>query len=121
MKRFVVMALLCLSLETGCKYGATNPASLAPGAMNAFDQDSYQALMASQGVLNSLRSDNLTQIKAELNDAILSYDAAEIAYQTYHAALVAGKPASTASVSTALSNLQSQISAVQQAAAGVKQ
>ncbi len=102
----------------GCKKASTNPAILAPGAVNQFDQQTFAVLAASQATLNSLKASNVPEIKTALNDAILAYNTAEAVYQTYHAAAEAGQNPSTAPVSAAVANLQTKITAVQTAATG---
>lgn len=123
MKRFtcLLLALMLVVPAVGCKKATpTNPVILAPGAVSQFDEQSYAVLSASQATLDSLKASDVPAIKTALNDAILAYNTAEAAYQVYHAAAVAGQNPATAPVSTALSNLQTKITAVQTAALGAK-
>ena len=123
MKRFTYLLLAATLLVPvmGCKTTATTPTqALAPGAVNQFDQQTYAVLSASQATLNSLKQSNVPAIKTALNDAILAYNTAEAAYQVYHAAAAAGQNPSPAPVSSAISNLQTKITAVQTAAMGAK-
>ncbi len=125
MKRIaVLLALSILSggtlLLTGCLKPSTNSATLAPGAVNQFDEQSYAVLSASQATLNSLKASNVPSIAPVLNQAILAYNTAESAYQVYHQAAAAGQNPSTAPVSSAISDLQTKITAVQTAATEAK-
>lgn len=87
MKR-TMLAILGLGVATmlpGCHKPVNAP--LPPGAINSFDASSYQSLMTAQAALNTLKQaePQAPQIKPYLNQAIQDYDAAEAAWQTYHA------------------------------------
>lgn len=116
------LCLLAAAMTAGCHKGTSPTPPLAPGAYNAFDQQSYQVLSASQATLNSLKGSVATvpQIKDALNQAIQAYNAADAAYQVFHAALAAGQQPATTPVTTSLTQLQTSIAAVQSAATGGK-
>ena len=114
MKRLAILALMALSLSACKTTTAANPATLAPGAYNQTDQLLYQSLMAVQASINSLKTQvtaNLS-LKVPLNQAIQDYDIAEVAYQTYHAALATNPTTSPASVQSAISKVQTDLSSV---------
>lgn len=108
-KRFVAVALAlaaCLTLA-GCA-GQAKPKTLPPGALNAFDADSYVALMGAQAVLNSVKADigNLPPAaKPALNKAIASYNLANDAWQSYHAGASSNQAALTASIAQATADV----------------
>ena len=115
MKRFLPL-ILCLAL--GCAR-TTAPTVPAPppiaGAVNQFDQDSYKTLIAVQATINSLNKsyhDNptgLATLKPILDQAAVDYNAAELIWQTYHAAATA---ANQAAVTAALTRVQSDLANV---------
>lgn len=124
MKNFfaAVLVLTAFSLvPMGCKSATstTPPAALAPGALNSFDQSTYQTLMAFQAALNSLNASykanptQLATLKTPLDQAATDYNIAELAWQTYHAtATTANQQALSASLSTVQSDVTSLNSAV---------
>ena len=115
MKFLSTIALALLLIPAGCHKGTTtNPATLAPGAYNQTDQLLYQSLMAAQASLNSLKTAvaKNPQLKGPLNQAILDYNIAEVAYQTYHASLATNPQASPAQVQAAINKVQTDIQGV---------
>jgi hypothetical protein len=120
MKTLTVLILAAATLvPMGCKKVApTNPATLAPGAYNSTDQTIYQSLMAVQASLNSLKAtltnplttqQTISTLKPYINQAITDYDIAEVAWQTYHAALATNPSASPAAAQTAISKVQTDL------------
>ena len=109
MKRLAVAGCLAVALifPVGCKTAtSTTPAAaLAPGAVNQFDQTSYQTLLAIQATLNSLNASykanptGLAALKGPLDQAATDYNLAYLAWETYHsAATAANQAALTASL-----------------------
>lgn len=86
---------ICLALTLGaCAKTATVS---HPGAVNAFDSNTYDALVTAQGAIDTARplATTATQ-KAILNKVIASYQEAKAAYLVYHnAAVVGGAPDTT--------------------------
>lgn len=113
MRKFLAVASLAflLAAPMGCKR-ATAPTPLAPGAYNKVDQSLYQSLMAAQASLNLLKTEIPANpaLKAPVNQAILDYNLAEVAWQTYHAALATNPNASPAAAQTALAKVQTDLS-----------
>ncbi len=116
MKRIAVLLALCLI--AGCKPSTTNPATLAPGADNQFDQDTYQALMTVQASLLNLQATLLNPntsaetesvLKPYFNQASTDYDLAVIAWKAYHTAAASDPNTSTAAAQAALSRVQTDI------------
>lgn len=107
-------AICCLLLILiGC---AHNPATLRPGAFNTFDQNTHDALRTTQATLEAAAKEVAPlasghPLKVAYNSAIDAYNAAERGYQTYHAALVAGRPADQTGMSALLQGLNSAITA----------
>ncbi len=107
----------------GCLRPATTttaPAALAPGAVNSFDQTSYATLMTAQATYNSLLASYkanptvLAALKAPMDDAATTINVAEVAWQTYHAAALAGTSttAQQTAVTTSLTTAQSALAQV---------
>lgn len=113
MNKISVSFLLGLALLGGCKT-VSAPVPLPPGAVNQADETFYQSLSAAQASLNSLKANELStpQIKTALNQAIADYNLAEAAYQTYHAAMVAGQNPSPTAVSNAITAVQNDLTAL---------
>jgi hypothetical protein len=116
MKKAFLSVCLCLALS-GCRASSPTP-PLAPGAVNSFDQTSYQALMAAQASLTSLKQSvaldpALAPLKAPLGQAIQDYNLADVAWQTYHASATA---ANQAAVTAALTKVQTDVSSIQKVA-----
>ena len=114
MKRLAILALMALSLSACKTTTAANPATLAPEAYNQTDQLLYQSMMAVQASINSLKTQVTANpsLKAPLNQAIQDYDIAEVAYQTYHAALASNPTTSPAPVQSAISKVQTDLNSV---------
>jgi hypothetical protein len=108
--------LLFLSLSlVGCHATApTPPPPPLAGAVNAFDQTSYQTLIAVQATLTSLNNSykanptGLASLKAILDQAANDYNLAELTWQTYHTAATA---VNQAAVTAALTKVQSDLAA----------
>lgn len=106
---------LCLMLPLGCKTATTPTPPLAPGALNTFDQTSYQTLLAVQAAYNNLLASykanptGLAALKAPLDQIATDYNLAELTWQTYHAAATA---ANQAAVTAALTKVQTDLAAV---------
>jgi hypothetical protein len=118
MKKLALLAAylaLPLCLMTGCKTATTTTPPLAPGALNSFDQTSYQTLMAVQAAYNSLLGSykanptGLANLKAPLDQIAQDYNLAELAWQTYHAAATA---ANQTAVTSALTKVQTDLASV---------
>ena len=106
-----VVIFLALAL-TGC---ASRP--IHPGAVNKFDSDAYDILLVTDNVIQTTRADlsnNVfsttvaVNVKNALNGLITAYNAADIAYKTYHASAIAGTatPAQQAAVTNTLGQVQ---------------
>ncbi len=66
----------------------TPPAALAPGALNQFDQQTYQALTTAHAFALSAASNDQTLTRAQkqaLNQFISALNAADMLYAAYHA------------------------------------
>jgi hypothetical protein len=119
MKKLATLALIgVLSLTLfGCAAkSATTAANLPPGALNAFDAQTYVDLMGTQAVINSLKADLAAgtipaAAKSALNTAIASYNIAETAWQAYHATGV-NQPAAQAAVTKAKNDTATALAAV---------
>ncbi len=121
MRRILIALTLASTMlvPMGChKTTPTNPATLAPGAYNSTDQTLYQSLMAVQASLNSLKAtlanpqttpQTVTLLKPYVNQAILDYDIAEVAWQTYHAALATNASASPKAAQAAIAKVQTDL------------
>ena len=116
MKRIAILLAVCLVV--GCKVAPTNPATLAPGADNAFDQTTYQALMTVQASLLNLQAtllnpatsaQTVSVLKPYFNQATTDYDIAVVAWKAYHTAAASNPSASTAQVQSALTKVQTDI------------
>lgn len=106
---FALVAGLCLS---GCS--ATAIAN-HPGAVNAFDSQTYDVLLTAQAAIEAAKPLGTTQpIKDAINKAIAAYNVAEAAYTAYHQAATAGT--ATASQQTAL---QSNVASLKTATAAL--
>ena len=124
MKRARLSIFLALPLLLGgCLKPATTstaPAALAPGAVNSFDQNSYTTLLTAQDTYNSLLASYkanptvLAMLKAPLDDAATTINLAEVAWQAYHAAALAGTstPAQQTAVTTSLTAAQTALAKV---------
>lgn len=90
--RTAALLLVCI-LYTGCGRAYV----IHPGAVNTFDSQTYDVLIAAKETIRigraQLESGVLTQAaKPTLNALILAYDAAYPIYLTYHDAASSGKP-----------------------------
>lgn len=102
---FVLTIVLTLS---GC---AARP--LHPGAVNQFDSQSYDILLVTDSVIQSVKTDLnngvfsatvAPKVKDAVNYLITAYNIADTAYRTYHAAAIAGTvtPSQQSAVSASL-------------------
>ena len=116
MKRCAILLAACLCVGCHSASTTTPPAALAPGALNQFDQTSYQTLLAVQATLNSLEASykanptQLATLKPLLDQASTDYNIAELAWQTYHAAATA---ANQQAVTNAIAKVNSDVSNLQ--------
>lgn len=102
-----ILSALVLALAlTGCAAHVTHP-----GSANAFDSNSYDAVLVAHSVIETTKTDLANgafpasiagNVKTALNDLIKAYDAADQFYISYHNAALAGT--ATAAQSTALTN-----------------
>lgn len=86
MKKYALLACLCLA---GCKVATvtTPPAALIPGAINQFDQTTYQALTAAHAFAQQAASNpSILSVpqKTILNQFILDLNSADTLYAAYH-------------------------------------
>lgn len=113
MKLKIVLLLILAAGMFGC---ATKPASpTLPGAINSFDQTSYQTLMDAQAAIAAVKMDvssgkiTLTAgQKSVLNQAISDYNVAEASWQTYHA----GATNNVADLTAAINALVADVAAI---------
>ena len=114
-KRSITLAVMVLVVAAliGCA-NQTKPATLPPGALNTFDATSYESLMGAQAVLNSVKADIgklPPEAKPALNKAIASYNAAEAAWQAYHAAGGGNTAAVNAAITQAVADVAALVTA----------
>lgn len=128
MKKLTLALILCvMGLTAAC---ANRPASAPiPGAVNSFDSDTYLTLVTAKGIIDQVKVDLannafpaawVANIKKAVNGAITAYNVADLSYQSYHAAALAGQatPAQQAAVGSAVTNLNSAVSSITAAKAG---
>jgi hypothetical protein len=119
----VLLAFLAMH-SGGC---AARP--LHPGAANSFDSNVYDALLIAHSVIETTKTDLVNNafpasivgnVKAALNGLIRAYDSADLAYQAYHPAALAGTatPAQSTAVTNALNDVSSSTAALTAAKAG---
>ena len=117
MKLSHLALMAALLVPIGCK-SATAPTPPPPpiaGALNAFDQTSYQTLIAVQATITSLNNSykanpaGLASLKPILDQAAADYNLAELTWQTYHSAATA---ANQAAVTASLTKVQSDLASV---------
>lgn len=80
---------------------------LRPGAINQFDQTTYDTLMVVQASLNAAKpivAANHPTLKPQLNQAIAAYNTAEAAYKLYHSKAITD-PTFQASLAQQLADL----------------
>ena len=115
-----LLTLTCLLLLAACTNN--KPQTLPPGAINQFDAKAYDALMTAQATLNSVKAD-VSKLppaaKPILNKAIDSYNAAQAAWQAYHA-LKSPAPQDQATVEAAITQAVSDIATLVQSFLGGK-
>jgi hypothetical protein len=98
---------------TGCTQ-KQNGTALRPGALNEFDQATYDTLMIAQGSLRQARieiRDNYPQYKDQFNKVAAAYNTAQSAYKVYHEA-ASDTAQSRAGVISATASLVTQLSAL---------
>lgn len=107
------LALVLVGCE-GCAVkqpGATTTVALRPGALNQFDQTTYDALIVVQASLNAAKpivAASYPTLKPTLNQAIAAYNTAEAAYRVYHT--TAGKdPAQQTALAQQVADLTHQV------------
>lgn len=96
-----------------------------PGAIDSFDSTTYDVLMISQSVLDEakvqLKAGKLPESsRAVINRAGSAYDIARDAWLTYRASAPASRTTQAEKVTTAITNLNSEIAKVKTAVGGVK-
>lgn len=86
--RHVIVAVLIACFVQACAITTNKPL----GAANVFDQSTYDALIVSQAAIEEAKLElpKFPQFKAELNQAITSYNTAMSLYKTYHSAVITG-------------------------------
>ena len=126
MRKLAVFALMATLLLTmiGC---STNPkpATLPPGALNTADAQFYNALVTARGAIDgacqpgtSVVTNNcqikpeLVQYKAQLNQAIASWNIAAAAQTTYRNALKNGGTPDSAAVMAAVNQVTTNTAAL---------
>ena len=117
-KVLIVLSLgLLLGFPMGCKKVTATTPTLATGAYNSTDQAIYQSLMAAQAALNLLKTEVPANpsLKAPVNQAIVDYNLAEVAWQTYHSALATNPKASPTAAQAAVAKVQTDLSAATKA------
>ena len=113
-KKIATVALLSIVIvAAGCAKHVTAP---VPGQLNAFDAYAYRVLADAQAAINdfkaSIASGKVAEtptLKTVLNQAITDYNAANMAYQAWHAA---GGTGMTAPIAAALNQLNADITNV---------
>jgi hypothetical protein len=117
-KKVTIAGLFLVLYLAGC---AARP--LHPGAINAFDSASFDSLTVVKGVIDSTRTDLANNafpssiagsVKTALNALIQSYNIADVAYQAYHTAAIAGTatPEQQADVQTKLNTMNNGVTAL---------
>jgi lysozyme family protein len=112
MKKLLVLLVVTLMLGGCAKQAVQAP---FPGAINSFDQVSYQTLMDTQAAINAVKADvasgkvtlTATQ-KSVLNQAIQDYDLAQAAWQAYHS----GATSDTVGLTNAIDQIVADIAAL---------
>jgi len=112
MKQFLLIVVVAIAMGvTGCATKAV--VAPVPGQINTFDAYAFRVLADAQAAINAFKADvqsgKVTEtpaIKAALNQAITDYDAAEAAYQIWHATGGAG---STAALTVQINKLPTDI------------
>ncbi len=106
----VAVTLIAMTLATGCAKKAVAP---VPGQLNTFDAYAYRVLADSQAAINDFKASvasgkvaETPALKTVLNQAITDYNAANMAYQGWHAA---GGGGMTAPIAAALNQMNADI------------
>ncbi len=103
--------LMVLVFFAGCAKSGSATKPLPPGATSAFDATSYDSLRTIQGAIDGFKQAGVpAAAKKPLNELIVAYNAAQTAWQAYHAGT-----GSEAQVTSAISNAQAKLAAVQAA------
>lgn len=126
MKQRLLVLLLLLTLTLGCAKTVTAP---VPGSVNQFDSDTYLTLLTSKAVIDQTKASlaagsfptNISgAVKTAVNGAVTAYNLADTAYQALHTSLLNGTstPAQQATVTNAVTNLNTAVAGVTAAKAG---
>lgn len=123
--KYLRSSILVVALATGmislvgC---ATNAAVSTPGAVNAFDSNTYQVLVAADAAIQQAKIDiaKYPQVKPALNRLITSYNTANDAYRAYHAAAVTGAAPDTAALAALIGALSGDLAGLKSAFGGAK-
>lgn len=112
----LLLTILALSLtvfSSGCAKRVVAP---VPGQLNTFDAYSFRVLADTQAAINAFKADvqsgKVTEtptIKTTLNMAITDYNAADAAYQAWHAI---GGTGSTTALAAQISKLTVDVAAI---------
>jgi hypothetical protein len=112
-KAQILTLVLAILAGAGCAKQAVK--APLPGAINSFDQMSYQTLMDAQAGINAVKADvssgkvTLTAPqKTVLNQAIADYDIAQAAWHAYHS----GATADPAGLTSAINQIVADIAAL---------
>jgi hypothetical protein len=118
-----ILAALVLAVALGgCAARAVHP-----GSANAFDSNSYDAVLVAHSVIETTKTDLANgafpasiagNVKTALNGLIAAYDIAQKALTDYHNAALAGT--ATSAQSTALTNALTDVNAKTQALTSAK-
>ena len=123
-KRSLVLFLAVALTLSGCA-----ARQIHPGAVNKFDSDAYDALLVTDSIIKSTRTDLengvfpasiAPKVKDAINYVITAYNAANTSYRVYHAAVSTGTATAQqqAAVSDGINKMASATSALTQAKAG---
>ena len=113
MKRFLAVAVL---LVAGCS-------AMHPGAVNQFDNASYNTLLTTDSVIQQAKADYVAgkfptsampAMKTAINNLVAVYNVADSAYLEYHTAVAQGTatPAQVTAVTNALKQVNSATTAL---------
>jgi len=123
--RITLALALCLAFA-GCGLKAQAP---IPGAVNQFDSDTYLTLSTAKGAIDQAKAELTanafsgtvaTNVKTAINVAVSTYNTADITYQAYHQAALAGTATATqqTAVTAALANLNTAVTSITTAKVG---
>ena len=123
-KRALVLFLAATLTLSGCA-----ARQIHPGAVNKFDSDAYDALLVTDSIIKSTRTDIengvfpasiAPKVKDAINYVITAYNAANTSYRVYHAAVSTGTATAQqqAAVSDGLNQMANATTALVNAKAG---